>query len=56
MNKLTSVFLFLVVFLVCAPAQAKQIDIREIGAVGDGTTLHPRTIQRALDSAATLGG
>ena len=56
MNKLTPVVLLIVVLLACALAQAKQIDIREMGAVGDGTTLNTRTIQSALDSAAKLGG
>src|ERR1700690_1685788 len=56
MHKLISVFFILMALLVCGIAQAMQINIREMGAVGDGTTLNTRTIQSALDSAAKLGG
>ena len=56
MNKITLVICFLAAFLICGRAQGRQIDIRDLGAVGDGTTLNTRTIQYAIDSAAKLGG
>ena len=56
MKRIILTFFILLVLLAWANAQAKQIDIREMGAAGDGTTINTRTIQRALDSAATLGG
>ena len=37
-------------------AQFKQIDIRDVGAIGDGKTLNTRAIQGAIDSTAKLGG
>ncbi len=56
MNKPISVLFLLFILPVCGLAQAKQVDIRGMGAVGDGRTLNTRTIQSALDSAARLGG
>ena len=40
----------------CFAAQPKVIDVRDMGAVGDGKTLNTRIIQSAIDSATKEGG
>jgi polygalacturonase len=56
MPRIISVVLLWVVFLKCVPAQAEYINIRDMGAVGNGTNLNTRMIQNAIDSAARQGG
>ena len=41
---------------VYVPAQSQHLDIRDMGAVGDGKTLNTRVIQTAIDSATKMGG
>lgn len=57
MKRLASVLLLLGIIMAFGiRAEAKQIDVREMGAIPDGTTLNTRTIQHAIDSAEALGG
>jgi polygalacturonase len=42
--------------LLCTQVQAKFYDIREFGAVGDGTTLDTDAINKAIEAAAAAGG
>ncbi len=46
----------LVGLLLCTQVQAKFYDIREFGAVGDGTTLDTDAINKAIEAAAAAGG
>ncbi|MBN1359975.1 MAG: glycoside hydrolase family 28 protein [Sedimentisphaerales bacterium] len=42
--------------LLCTQVQARVFDVREFGAVGDGTSLDTDAINRAIEAAAEAGG
>jgi len=46
----------IIAITVSAVAESQVIDVRTMGAVGDGKTLNTRMIQCAIDSATKMGG
>ena len=54
MKKLTILVLALVVFAL--QAQAKDIDVKSLGAKADGKTMVTKTIQKAIDAVSAAGG
>lgn len=56
MNRFLLAFFLCFVLLKGVTAQAKGLDIRNAGAVGDGKTINTRMIQNAIDSTAKSGG
>ncbi|HET9571672.1 MAG TPA: glycosyl hydrolase family 28 protein [Bacteroidales bacterium] len=54
--RLNNYILSLAILLVSVNLYAKDVDITNYGAVGDGTTLNSTAIQRAIDDCYTNGG